>query len=94
MKPFAQALALFLGVLLLALLAATPSSATCHSTGGKKYCKNGYWWKCERCGSEYCEILQAGDGRCLRDDEPFEVSGLRQVLRPAANMSPRLRPDN
>jgi hypothetical protein len=42
---------------------------------GDTWCENGTPWKCERCGSEYCSIIQPGS--CNKDDAPFDASDLR-----------------
>jgi hypothetical protein len=41
---------------------------------GDTWCDNGTPWKCERCGSEYCSIIQSGS--CSKDDAPFSSSDL------------------
>jgi len=34
--------------------------------GGGTWCMNGYEWKCEKCGSEYCSIMTGR--KCVKDD--------------------------
>lgn len=53
-----------------AALAACPAN----TSEGDTWCDNGTPWKCERCGSEYCSIIQPGS--CLKNDAPFDSSSL------------------
>ena len=46
---------------------------------GDTWCDNGTPWKCERCGSEYCSIIQSGS--CLKDDAPFDASDLSRLIK-------------
>jgi len=48
---------------------------------GDTWCDNGTPWKCERCGSEYCSIIQPGS--CLKDDAPFSSSDLSRFSKGA-----------
>ena len=86
-------IAVLVGILLASLIT-TEAFAACPV--GKKlgdvYCRDGYWWKCERCASVDCEILQAGMGRCLKDDEPFEVTVLSRLMQ-AATATPHAIPN-
>ena len=52
-------------------LAACPAG----KTRGGTWCSNGWEWKCERCGSEYCSIMTGR--KCVKDDE--QVSALRST---------------
>lgn len=60
-----------------AVLAACPAN----TSEGDTWCDNGTPWKCERCGSEYCSIIQPGS--CLKDDEPFSSSDLSRARKEA-----------
>jgi hypothetical protein len=40
-------------VLVISLLSA---AAIADCTYGTRECRNGYWWICDKCGSEYCWI--------------------------------------
>ena len=53
---------------------------------GDTWCDNGTPWKCERCGSEYCSIIQSGS--CLKDDAPFDASDLSRLIKRANAASP------
>lgn len=46
------------------------ASAACPvgKQGGGTWCMNGYEWKCEKCGSEYCSIMTGR--KCAKDDAP------------------------
>ena len=50
---------------------------------GDTWCDNGTPWKCERCGSEYCSIIQSGS--CLKDDAPFDASELSKLMKRATS---------
>ena len=58
------------------LIASGAALAACpvNKGEGDTWCDNGTPWKCERCGSEYCSIIQSGS--CLKDDAPFSSSDL------------------
>ena len=58
-------------------LAACPAN----TSEGETWCDNGTPWKCERCGSEYCSIIQPGS--CLKDDAPFSSSDLSRFSKGA-----------
>ena len=68
------------------LLASGAALAACpaNTSEGDTWCENGTPWKCERCGSEYCSIIQPGS--CLKDDAPFSSSDLSRFSK-----SPPLR---
>ena len=53
---------------------------------GDKWCDNGTPWKCERCGSEYCSIIQSGS--CLKNDTPFHASDRSRWLKRVNAASP------
>jgi hypothetical protein len=53
---------------------------------GDTWCDNGTPWKCERCGSEYCSIIQPGS--CLKDDAPFNASDLSRLIKRVNAASP------
>jgi hypothetical protein len=65
--------------ILLSTLASTLASAACPvgKQIGDTWCANGYKWKCEKCGSEYCEIMQPG--RCYRDDARYDASDISRL---------------
>lgn len=71
-------------------LAGSPAFAACPAGKGEgdTWCENGYKWKCERCGSEYCSIIQSGS--CHKDDEAPQALGkgarldLLHLLKPAS----------
>jgi len=60
-----------------AALAACPAN----TSEGDTWCDNGTPWKCERCGSEYCSIIQSGS--CLKNDAPFSSSDLSRFSKGA-----------
>jgi len=65
------------------LLAPGVALAACpaNTSEGDTWCDNGTPWKCERCGSEYCSIIQPGS--CLKDDAPFSSSDLSRFSKKA-----------
>jgi hypothetical protein len=70
-----------LAAIMCTALASTIASAACPvgKKEGDTWCANGYKWKCEKCGSEYCEIMQPGS--CLKDDDRLDVTGISRPLK-------------
>jgi hypothetical protein len=70
-------------VIAASLLATGAALAACpvNKGEGDTWCDNGTPWKCERCGSEYCSIIQPGS--CLKDDAPFSSSDLSRFIEGA-----------
>ena len=46
--------------------------------GGGTWCANGWEWKCEKCGSEYCSIMTGR--KCLKDDADAKDAGPLAML--------------
>jgi hypothetical protein len=70
----------------IAFAAIMPAAAFAACPVGKRtgdvYCNNRYWWKCDICAGEPCEILQADRGRCYKDDPNEDVTDIsRRVKR-------------
>lgn len=61
---------LVIGAALLAIGMVLPTAAQAGCTLGVKTCKNGYWWYCEKCGSETCMIFKGI--KCHRPEVPTE----------------------
>lgn len=57
-----------------ALLFSSMAGAACPvgKNEGDTWCKKGMQWKCERCGSEYCEIITGK--KCVKDDDGAEAA--------------------
>jgi hypothetical protein len=66
--------------------------------GGGTWCMNGWEWKCEKCGSEYCSIMTGR--KCLKDDaEARDTGPLAMLSREAPRQrflfsSPERKPTN
>jgi hypothetical protein len=69
------------GLIAFALSASAPALAACPvgKNEGDTWCDNGTPWKCERCGSEYCSIIQPGS--CSKNDAPFNASDLSKLIK-------------
>ena len=65
----------FAAVMPVAAFAACPANVGL----GQEYCRDGYKWKCERCGSEYCEIIQPG--KCYADDPRDDLSDISRLVK-------------
>jgi hypothetical protein len=65
-------LAIVAGFTVSALFASGAALAACPVGKGE-----GDTW-CDRCGSEYCSIIQPGS--CLKNDAPFEASDLSKLI--------------
>ena len=76
-KVIAVLAALFAGLLL-----SIEAGAACPvgKREGSTWCKNGMEWKCEKCGSEYCEIMTGR--RCVKDDriDDARLTPLQKLL--------------
>lgn len=82
---------LLIMTLLLSVFASSVGFAACPvgvGVGGT-WCENHYKWKCEKCGSEYCPIMQPG--KCLRLDERIDVTEPSQLLK-HINAAPQTSP--
>jgi hypothetical protein len=71
---------LFASVVLAAVMPAAAFAACPANVGiGQDYCRDHSIWKCEKCGSEYCEIIQSG--KCLKDDPRDNLSDISRLVK-------------
>ena len=76
-----KTIALLLGAAGLVLFSLDVSAACpVGKKDGDTWCKKGMEWKCEKCGSEYCEIITGR--RCVKDDnvDPAALTPLQRLV--------------
>ena len=73
--------AVLIATLVFAFLAGGSAFAACpvNVPVGGTWCENHYNWKCEKCGSELCPIMQPG--KCYKGDERFDVTDASRMIK-------------
>jgi hypothetical protein len=71
---------LFASVVFAAVMPAAAFAACPANVGiGQDYCRDHSIWKCEKCGSEYCEIIQSG--KCLKVDPRDNLTDISRLVK-------------